>query len=50
MTVCDTASGEMVVDETHADSVPLVERAEAMRNVLVAAGWQVIDVDVHALH
>ena len=50
LTVHDTASGQTVVDETHADIVPLVERAEAMRDVLVAAGWQLIDVDVHALH
>ena len=46
LTVCDPAADWAISSEVHADIGRLIDRAESLRDQLVADGWQAVDVDL----
>ncbi len=46
LTVHEPSADRTLVSELHPNIAPLVARAERLREQLVGAGWQVVDVDL----
>lgn len=46
LTVHDPANDRSAVAEVHPEIVPLVHRADALKDQFVCAGWQLIDIDL----
>jgi hypothetical protein len=45
LTVHEPAGDRILVSEIHSNIMPLMNRADHLREQLVCAGWQVVDVD-----
>ena len=46
LTICDPGTDRPLMSEAHADIGRLIDRAESLRDQLVAAGGVIVDVDL----